>query len=48
MSSHYQQQLESLTHAEQQSALRNIGRGIEKESLRVGPDGFLLITPAML
>ena len=45
MSSPFQQQMASLRQPEQQEMLRNIGRGIEKESLRVNPAGFLAQTP---
>nr|WP_262500975.1 glutamate--cysteine ligase [Pseudohalioglobus sediminis] len=45
MSSLPEQQLALLRQPEQQDVLRAIGRGIEKESLRVNPDGFLAQTP---
>lgn len=45
MSSLFQQQLASLQQPEKQALLREIGRGIEKESLRVDPKGFLAQTP---
>ncbi|WP_207796433.1 glutamate--cysteine ligase [Pseudohalioglobus lutimaris] len=45
MSSPLQQQIASLRQPKQQDMLRNIGRGIEKESLRVNPQGFAAQTP---
>ncbi|RLQ21027.1 glutamate--cysteine ligase [Seongchinamella sediminis] len=39
------QQLESLRGPHQQQLLRDIGRGIEKESLRITPEGLLAQTP---
>ena len=45
MPSHLLKQLEILVGSEQQQLLRDIGRGIEKESLRISPDGFLAQTP---
>ncbi|TDG16030.1 glutamate--cysteine ligase [Seongchinamella unica] len=39
------QQLETLVGSDQQQLLRDIGRGIEKESLRITPEGFLAQTP---
>ncbi|WP_279252968.1 glutamate--cysteine ligase [Candidatus Seongchinamella marina] len=45
MPSHLQKQLESLTGSQQTSLLCSIGRGIEKESLRITPDGALAQTP---
>ena len=45
MSSHVQTQLQTLAQPALQPLLANIGRGIEKESLRVTPDGTLAHTP---
>ncbi|MEH6585101.1 MAG: glutamate--cysteine ligase [Halioglobus sp.] len=45
MPSHLQKQLEQLTQSGQKSLLCSIGRGIEKESLRISADGFLAQTP---
>ena len=45
MPSHLQKQLDTLTGEEGNSLLCNIGRGIEKESLRITPDGSLAQTP---
>lgn len=45
MPSHLQKQLEKLTKSGQQSLLCSIGRGIEKESLRITADGLLAQTP---
>ena len=44
MPSHLLKQLETLVSTGQQSLLRDIGRGIEKESLRITPDGMLAQT----
>ena len=41
MSSHLQKQLQALAQSGVQSAISGIGRGIEKESLRVTADGTL-------
>jgi glutamate--cysteine ligase len=45
LSSHLQTQLQALSHPDLHPLLANIGRGIEKESLRVTPDGTLAQTP---
>jgi glutamate--cysteine ligase len=45
LSSHLQQQLEALAQRGQHALLLGIGRGIEKESLRITNDGFLAQTP---
>lgn len=45
MSSHVQSQLQTLAQPELQPLLAKIGRGIEKESLRVTPEGTLAQTP---
>lgn len=45
MPSQLQTQLQELAQPELQHLLANIGRGIEKESLRVTPDGTLALTP---
>lgn len=45
MPSHLQTQLQILAQPELHPLLANIGRGIEKESLRVTPDGTLAQTP---
>ena len=45
MSQHLQQHLQRLDRAEAKPLLREIGRGIEKESLRVTPEGKLARTP---
>ena len=45
MSSHLQNQLQALANPDSRSMLRNINRGIEKESLRITADGKLAHTP---
>ena len=44
MSSHLQNQLRALANPDAQKMLKNINRGIEKESLRISPDGKLAHT----
>lgn len=45
MSSLFEQQVAALAQPQQQQFLLDIGRGIEKESLRVNADGYLAQTP---
>ncbi len=45
MSSTYEQRLAALAGAEQTALLTDIQRGLEKESLRIGPNGRLAQTP---
>ena len=45
MSSHLQRQLQDLANPDSRALLRAIRRGIEKESLRITPDGKLAQTP---
>ena len=45
MSSHLQNQLQALANPEARQVLNTINRGIEKESLRITPDGKLAQTP---
>jgi glutamate--cysteine ligase len=45
LSSHLEQQLSALAGADGAEILRNINRGIEKEALRITPDGKLADTP---
>ena len=45
MPSHLLKQLETLSRSGQQALLADIGRGIEKESLRITPEGMLAQTP---
>ena len=45
MSSQFQKQLQAVATPESLALLKNIQRGIEKESLRITPDGKLSQTP---